>query len=208
MTVRRAVTRRGKRGDVILILENGKIAFPRDRDFKPQEGEWYYVEVVEDRDRYAYVRLHRHRYNSVGICPMCESVVDRDKLRSFAERWLSNMLNDERIKRIKETEKSVYAYFDALIADLDGMIERLDRMAEPHRSRVDMCPPGYGVVDSCFADMCRDRKCVELEAAIVQLERVRNELAKRRHGAIRALDYDIIITVKPTGLGRIFVPGI
>jgi len=54
--VARAV--RGKKGDVVLRLPSGKIAFPL--DFQPQEGEAYLVEVVEERERYARVRLHQH----------------------------------------------------------------------------------------------------------------------------------------------------
>jgi len=51
---------RGKRGDVVLRLPSGKIAFPL--DFKPEEGETYLVEIVEERERYAKVRSHQHEY--------------------------------------------------------------------------------------------------------------------------------------------------
>jgi len=50
---------RGKKGDVVLRLGSGKIAFPV--DFTPQEREEYTVEIVEERERYARVRLHKHR---------------------------------------------------------------------------------------------------------------------------------------------------
>jgi hypothetical protein len=205
----RAVARRGRKGDVILVIDDGymkgKIAFPR--NFIPREYDWYYVEV-EDRGRYAFAYLHRHLENDVGICPACESVVSYEKLRSFASRWIENMLNYERIKRIKEGEEVALGYFDALIGDIDGMIERLDKAARPHRRSVNMCPPGYPVVDSCFADLCADQECTQLEAAIVYLERVREELAERRRRAVRALESDRVVTVTPLGVERIFVPGI
>jgi len=71
MEYRIEVTRavRGKKGDVVLRLPNGKIAFPL--DFQPQEGEAYLVEVVEERERYARVRLHRHEY-TVNVKPDLE----------------------------------------------------------------------------------------------------------------------------------------
>jgi len=205
----RAVARRGRKGDVILVIDDGymkgKIAFPR--DFTPREWDWYYVEV-EDRGRYALAYLHRHVENDVGICPACESVVSYDKLRSFASKWISNMLNYERIKRIKESEEAVFGYFDALINDIDNMIDRLDKAAKPHRYTENVCPPGYPVVDSCFADLCADKECTQLEAAMAYLERVREELAERRRRAVRALESDRIVTVTPMGIERIFVPGI
>jgi hypothetical protein len=205
----RAVAKRGRKGDVILEITDGymkgKIAFPR--GFTPREWEWYYVEV-EDKGRYALAYLHRHIENDVGICPACESVVSYEKLRLFASRWLGNMLNYERINRIKEGEKVVLGYFDALINDIDYMIDRLDKAAEPHRRSENMCPPGYPVVDSCFADLCADKECLKLEAAMVYLERVREELSERRRRAVRALESDILVTVTPLGIERIFVPGI
>jgi len=50
---------RGKRGDIVLRLPSGKIAFSI--DFTPQEGKEYTVEVVEERERWAKVKLHKHR---------------------------------------------------------------------------------------------------------------------------------------------------
>jgi hypothetical protein len=207
MTVVKAQARRGKRGpnDIILLLPDGKIAFPR--GFTPREWEWYDVEI-EDRGKYAIARLHQHHPGESGICTVCGKVVDYAKLEGFATRWLGNMLLSDRIKRIKETEALVLGYFDTMISDLDEMIERLDKATEPHRRSVNMCPPGYPTVDSCFADLCADRECVALEAAIVYLERVRDGLKERRWRATRALDYDRIDTVTPFGVERIFVPGI
>jgi hypothetical protein len=204
----RAQARRGRKGpdDIILLLPNGKIAFPR--GFTPREWEWYDVELLEDRDRYAVVRLHQHSVGESGICVACGRTVDYRKLEAFARQWLGNLLNETRIKKIKETEALVFGYFDTLIGDLDEMIGRLDKMAEPHKGSVNMCPPGYPTVDSCFADLCSDEECLKLEAAIVYLERIREELAERRRGATRALEYDIMITVTPFGIERIFVPGI
>jgi len=60
---------RGKKGDVVLKLSSGKIAFPL--DFQPKEGEEYLVEVVEERERYARVKLHRHEY-AVNVKPDLE----------------------------------------------------------------------------------------------------------------------------------------
>jgi len=50
----------GKRGDIILKLPDGKVAFPL--GFTPREGEEYYVEIVEEREKYAKVQLHAHDY--------------------------------------------------------------------------------------------------------------------------------------------------
>ena len=197
---------RGKRGDVILELPSGKIALPR--GFTPQEGEWYDVDVVEDRGRYAIVRLHQHNMGESGICVTCGRTVDYNKLRSFAERWLGNMLHSERIKKIKETKTLILKRFDELISDIDEMINRVDKMAAQHRASVNMCPPGYPTTDGCFSDLCVDKECVQLEATIMYLEQTRNTLSERRWGASRALEYDTLVTVTDFGIERIFVPGI
>jgi hypothetical protein len=199
-----AQARRGRKGpnDIIFVLPNGKIAFPR--GFTPREGEWYDIEV-EDRDRYAIARLHRHRPTEYGVCP-CGKVVDRRLLNDFAMRWIE-MLNKQRIDEIKKMKNFVLGRLDALIDDLEEMIRRLYKMAEPHTASVNMCP-GYPTTDSCFADLCTDEECVKLNAIIMYLERLRSELSKRRQGVSRALDYDIIITLTPFGVERIFVPGI
>jgi len=195
---------RGRRGDIILELENGKIAFPK--DFTPKEWEWYLVEV-EDRGRYALAWLHRHRPTPYGVCPACGYVVDRRKLEEFGKRWLENMLNYRRIEEIKKTKRFVLDRLDALIADIDEMIERLEKQQEPMLTRVvKICEHG---IDSCFSYVCDSPECVQLGRVIWSLERIRNELVERRFAVARALDYDIVITTTPlSSAERIFVPGI
>lgn len=202
-----AQARRGRKGpdDIILLLPGGKVAFPR--GFTPREGEWYDVEV-EDRGRYAIAYLHRHSIGESGVCTTCGRVVDSDKIERFARQWLSNLLNEMRIKKIKEMKSGVLRYFDELINDLDNMIKHLDKEAAPHKASVNMCPPGYPTTDSCFGDACVDDQCLRLEAVIVYLERIREKLTERRQRVSRALDYDIIVTITPFGVERIFVPGI
>lgn len=202
--VSRARGVRGRKGDVILELPDGRIALPR--GFTPREWEWYDVEILEDRGRYVTVRLHSHVVGESGLCVKCGRVVDHDRLERFARRWLANLLNEGHIKNIKNMKTAVLSYFDELINDIDEMIKRLDREAQTHRASVNMCP-GYST-DSCFADLCADEECLRLEAAIVYLERIRKGITERRQGANRALDYDIITTITEFGIERVFVPGI
>jgi hypothetical protein len=203
-----AKARRGRKGpnDIIFVLPNGKIAFPR--GFTPREGEWYDVEVIEDRGKYAFVRLHSHTIGESGICVTCLRVVDAARLKSFADQWLFNMLNHKRIEEIKETKRWVLDKINTLIGDIDEMIERLKKEVQPHLVDVNFCPPGYPTTDGCFGEVCRDEQCVKLENTIVALERIRNELSQKHYAIRRALDYDIIITTTPFGIERIFVPGI
>jgi hypothetical protein len=196
---------RGRKGDVILELENGKIAFPR--DFAPREWEWYLVEIIDDRGRYAFVRLHRHRPTHYGVCPSCGYVVDSKKLDEFGRQWISNLLNYQRINEIKEMKRFVFGRLDALISDVDEMIERLKKQQEPMLTRlVQICEHG---IDSCFSYDCDRPECVKLGQIIWSLEKIRNELVERRFAVTRALDYDIIITTTPLSPAeRVFVPGI
>jgi len=196
---------RGRRGDVILELEGGKIGLPR--DFAPQEWEWYYVEVVDDRDRYAIVRLHRHKPTPYGVCPVCGYVVDSKKLKEFGTRWINNMLNHQRINEIKKMERVVLGRLDVLINDVEEMIERLKKQQEPMLTvPVWTCEHG---IDSCVSYDCNSPECVKLSYVIWSLERIREQLVKRRFAVTRALDYDIIITTTPLSPAeRIFVPGI
>jgi len=214
MRVLRARGIRGRKGDIILELEDGRIGLPR--DFTPQEWEWYLVEVVDDRGRYAIVRLHRHSPTQYGVCRLCGNVVDSKKLEEFGKRWLSNMLNHQRINKIKETERFVLGRLDALIGDLDEMIERLKKRQEPMLTvPVQICEHG---IDSCFSYWCSTPECVKLGHIIWSLERIRDELTRRRFATSRALDcfatsraldYDIIITTTPLSPAeRVFVPGI
>jgi hypothetical protein len=196
---------RGKKGDVILELEYGKIGLPR--GFTPREREWYLVEIVDDRDRYAIVRLHEHKPTPYGVCRICGYVVNSSRLREFGEQWISNLLISQRINEIKRTKHFVLGRIDALISDLDRMIERLKKQQEPMLTRpVQICE--YGI-DSCFSYVCDSPECVKLGNIIWSLERIRSELVERRFAVARALEYDIIVTTTPLSPAeRIFVPGI
>jgi hypothetical protein len=207
MSVRQVVRARGirgRRGDIILELENGKIAFPR--DFVPKEWEWYLVEI-EDRGRYAFAWLHRHSPTHYGVCRVCHSVIDSKKLEEFGRQWIEKLLNHQRIAGIKKMKKFTLGRLDALIGDLDEMIERLKKKQEPMLTRlVQICEHG---IDSCFSYDCDSPECVRLGNIIWSLERMRNELVERRFAISRALEYDIIITTTPLSPAeRVFVPGI
>ena len=193
---------RGRRGDVILELENGKIALPQ--DFKPQEWEWYLVEVVSDRGRYAIVRLHQHDPTAYGVCRTCRGIVDNRKFKEFGERWLRNLLSHQRIDEIKKVKDFMLSRLDALIADLDEMISRLKKQQEPMLVPVELCAHS-----SCVSYWCGTQECVKLGHAIQSLERIREELVQRRFAMTRALGYDIIVTMTPLSPAeRVFVPGI
>jgi hypothetical protein len=205
MRVVRARGIRGRKGDVILELEGGKIGLPR--DFTPREWEWYLVEIVDDRGRYAIVRLHKHRPTHYGVCPSCGYVVDSKKLAEFGRQWISNLLNYQRINEIKEMKDFVLGRLDALISDIDEMIKRLEKQQEPMLTRlVKICEHG---IDSCFSYDCDSPECVKLGQIIWSLEKIRNELVERRFAVARALDYDIVITTTSLSPAeRVFVPGI
>jgi len=205
MRVVRARGVRGRRGDIILELENGKIAFPR--DFTPREWEWYDVEIVDDRGRYAFVRLHRHKPTQYGVCQVCHAVVDSRKLAEFGRQWISNLINYRRVEEIKKMTRFVLGRLDALISDIDEMIRRLEKQQEPMLTKlVQICEHG---IDSCFSYHCESPECVKLGQIIWSLEKIRNELVERRFAVTRALDYDIVITTTPLSPAeRVFVPGI
>ena len=193
---------RGRKGDVILELEDGRIALPR--GFTPKEWEWYVVEAVEDRGRYVIARLHQHSITEYGVCRVCRGVVDRRKLEEFGKRWLDNLLNYQRIDEIKKMKNFTLSRLDALIADLDEMITRLRKQQEPMLSvPVELCTHG---IDSCVAYWCDTQECVKLGHIIWSLEKMREELVQRRFAITRALGYDTVITTTPLSPAeRIFV---
>jgi hypothetical protein len=117
------------------------------------------------------------------------------------------MLNQQRISEIKKMERFVLGRLDALINDVEKMIERLKKQQEPMLTRlIQICEHG---IDSCFSYECDSPECVKLGNIIWSLERIRDELVERRFAVTRALDYDIIITTTPLSPAeRIFVPGI
>ena len=195
---------RGRRGDVILELENGKIALPR--DFVPREWEWYTVEV-EDRGRYAIAYLHQHTTTTYGVCRICRNIVDTKKFKEFGEQWFRNLLRHQRVSEIKKTKSFIISRLDALIEDLNEMISRLKKLQEPMQTvPVELC--GYGI-DSCVSYWCGTQECAYLGYIIWSLERVREELVQRRFAVARALDHDTVITTTPLSPAeRVFVPGI
>ena len=193
---------RGKKGDIILELPGGKIGLPR--GFTPREWEWYDVEIIEDRGNYAFVRLHHHRPTSYGICKICGAVVHRQQFEAFATQWLSNMLLN-RSKEIEETATLVIERLDVLIEDLEDMIRRLNKqMDQKKHVTIKICE--YAI-DSCFSDVCSDEECVQLERTIWSLERIRDELSKKRWAIARTLAADKLITITPSGIRRSFVCG-
>jgi hypothetical protein len=195
---------RGKKGDIILRLEDGKIGLPR--DFTPREREWHLVEIVEDRQRYAIVRLHRHVESATGMCLACRRVVDKNKLEKFVEQWINNMLRKESIKQIQEIKSFVLGRFWELTVELGDMIYRLERERERRMVGEYVCPPGYGVVDSCFVYRCRDRYCEQLSYIIEYLRYIKNEVLEFRYQrARRILEPDKIITVYTLGIETISV---
>ena len=197
----RARGMRGRKGDVILELEDGRIGLPR--DFVPREWEWYTVEIFDDRGKYAIVRLHQHVPTQYGVCRVCRSVVDHKKFKEFGERWLRNLLNHQRIDEIKRVKDFMLSRLDALIADLDEMITRLKKQQEPMLTPVELCMHG---VDSCISYWCSTRECAQLGYVIWSLEKIREELVQRRFALTRALGYDIIVTMTPLSPAeRIFV---
>jgi len=192
---------RGRRGDVILELEDGRVALPR--NFVPKEWEWYTVEVVEDRGRYAIAYLHQHVPTAYGVCRLCGNIVDRKKFEEFGKQWLSNLLNYQRISEIKKMKEFVIGRLDALIEDLNEMIARLKKLQEPMQVPVELCAHG---IDSCVAYWCGTQECAYLGYIIWSLEKVREELVQKRFALTRALDYNIVITTTPLSPAeRVFV---
>jgi len=190
---------KGKRG-VILELPGGKIGLPR--GFTPQEWEWYDVEIIEDRGNYAFVRLHHHRPTFYGICK-CGAITDYQKFEAFATQWLNNMLKMH--EEIKKTAELVIKRLDVLIEDFEDMIRRLNKQLDQKKHvTIKICE--YAI-DSCFSDVCSDEECVQLERIVWSLERMRNELNKKRWAIAETLAADKLITITPDGIRRIFVCG-
>ncbi len=191
---------KGKRGDIILQLNNGKIAFPR--GFTPREGEWYLVEVVEDRGRYAFAVLHKHDVGLTGICLKCGRVADKAKLEKFVEQWWKNLIrNKERLKEIGEIKGFLTARFGDLIVEIGDMIYRLEREKERHMTSEYICPPGYGVIDSCFSYYCADKHCERLEHIIRYLRYIRDAVLEERFERIkRFTESDHVMTVDNLGI--------
>ena len=192
---------KGRKGDIILELEDGRIGLPR--GFTPKEWEWYTVEIVDDRGRYAIAYLHQHDPTAYGVCRTCRGIVDTKKFKEFGERWLRSLLNYQRIDEIKKMKNFTLSRLDALIGDLDEMIARLKKLQEPMLVPVQTCE--YGV-DSCTSYWCGSPECVRIGHVIWSLERIREELVQRRFALTRALGYDIIVTMTPLSPAeRVFV---
>ena len=148
MVTARAV--RGKKGDVVLRLPNGKIAFPL--DFKPVEGEWYDVDVVEERERFARVVLHRHvprletREPGAGEYWRVEVVCERCGRRLYGwypglDEWYERQYVPEEVRRFVEAE--LVRRFGVSLRDvarrnleLKRRIEEVRRAREEMRERV------------------------------------------------------------------------
>jgi hypothetical protein len=189
---------RGKKGDILLQLENGKIAFLR--GFVPNEGEWYLVEILENRERYAIVRLHKHLVsNDIGMCLLCKRVVDKEKLERFVQQWWGNMIRDaERLERIGEIKGFLIQRIGELKIEVGDMIYRLERRREMKAEYI--CPPGYGVVDSCFSYYCTGKVCEQIDYLISYLRGIRDELDKRFERVRSIVEADGIITIDTLGI--------
>jgi len=125
---------RGKKGDVVLRLPSGKIAFPT--GFQPKEGEEYLVEVVEERERYAVVRLHKHEY-VVSVKPDldCYYVEVRcKKCGQFVYGWNPG-LHDDYESRVPEEVKRMVPNLEA-IRQHNIKVRETRRMKEELEERV------------------------------------------------------------------------
>jgi len=196
---------RGKKGDVILQLSDGKIAFPR--GFIPREGEWYLVEILEDRGRYAIVKLHQHVVGDTGICLECGRVANKERLERFAEKWLNNLIRDKkRLKEVGETMGFLMGRIGDLVVELGDIIYRLEREKERYTIGEYICPPGYGVIDSCFAYICRGEHCEQLDYLIQYFRHIKDVELERRYERIKLFAQpDAVLTVDTLGIREVFI---
>jgi hypothetical protein len=196
---------RGKRGDIILRLSNGKIAFPR--GFTPREGEWYLVEILEERDRYAIVKLHQHTTGETGICLKCGRVADKERLEQFVQQWWRNMIRDQqRLSEVGEIKGFLTSRFGDLIVELGDIIYRLEREKEKYTVGEYICPPGYGVIDSCFSYRCRGERCGQLEYLINYFRYLRDVVLERRFERVKQIvESDAIMTVDNLGIRMVYL---
>jgi len=178
-----------------LILEDGRIAIPK--DFVPRE-DWYLVEVVEERGRVVVVRLHKH-VEKFGVCLVCKRVVDKNKLEKFVEQWWNNMIRKERIEEIGVTKGFLTGRIGDLVVEIGNMIHRLEQERKKHLRSEFVCPPGYGVVDSCFVDRCID--CEQLEYIIDYLRYIRDHVLEERFERVKQfVESDRIVTIYTLGI--------
>jgi hypothetical protein len=191
---------KGRKGDVILRLSNGKIVLPR--GFTPREGEWYLIEVLEDRGRYAIATLHQHVVGVTGICITCGRVADKERLEQFVRQWWENMIRSkQRLREIGEIKGFLTSRFGDLIVELGDMIYRLEREKEKYTVGEYICPPGYGVIDSCFSYTCRGERCEQLEYLIKYFRHLRDvELERRFERVKQIVEPDAIMTVDNLGI--------
>jgi len=187
---------KGERGR--LILADGRIAIPK--DFVPQE-DWYLVEVEEHGHR-VIARLHKHTETPFGICSTCFRVTNREKLEKFANQWLENMIRSkERIEEIGITKGFLTGRFGDYIIEIGEMIYKLDQQRKKHLRTEFICPPGYGVVDSCFVDRCADKVCEQLEYIIDYLRYIRDHIVEERFQRVnRFIEPDRIVTIYTLGV--------
>jgi len=190
---------RGRKGDVVLELADGRLGLPR--GFSPQEQEWYLVEVVEDRQRYAIVRLHQHVDVGIGICKTCGRITNKNRLETFAQQWLGSMLRKERVREVWQIKDFMFRRFWELTVELGDMIYRLERERERRMVGEFVCPPGYPVVDSCFVYRCRDQYCEQLSYIIEYLRHVKDEVLEYRFQRVRQFsEPDRVMTVYTLGI--------
>ncbi len=196
---------KGRKGDTILRLGSGKIAFPK--DFTPREGEWYLVEILQEYERYAIVRLHKHVDSGIGICSICHRVIDKARLETFVEQWISNMLHKEKIKKISQISGFVIGRLGELEIEVRDMLYKLNKELEKYMVSEFICPPGHPVVDSCFADRCIDSKrCEQLNYMIKYLRGILEQLEEKYQRALRStLEPDRVVTIYTLGIETIRV---
>jgi len=181
-----------------LVLEDGRSAIA---DFIPQENEWYLVELVEERGRHVVVRLHKH-VEKFGVCLVCKRVVDKNKLEKFVEQWWNNMIhNKERIEEIGVTKGFLTSRIGDFIIEIGDMIYKLEQQRKKHLRSEFVCPPGYGVVDSCFVDRCIDKVCEQLEYIIDYLRYIRDHVLEERFERVKQfVESDRIVTIYTLGV--------
>jgi hypothetical protein len=181
-----------------LTLEDGRIAIPK--DFIPRE-DWYLVEVEEERS-HVVARLHKHTETPFGVCSTCFRVVNREKLEKFVEQWWNNMVrNKERIKEIGVTKGFLTSRIGDFIIDIGDMIHKLEQQRKKHLRSEFVCPPGYGVVDSCFVDRCIDKVCEQLEYIIDYLRYIRDHVLEERFKRVKQfVESDRIVTINTLGV--------
>jgi len=156
----KAQARRGKKGDVVLFLPNNKIAFPL--GFTPEEWRWYLVEVVEERERYAKVRLHVHAPDTVDVINgyvevkcQCGEVLwhGAPGVHDFPEDYRRLIPNFE---KIAEFNVSVARLSDEVVKKVRELDEKV-RLFEQRRLRLERAyeiirekAHGYGY---CYRDL-------------------------------------------------------